>query len=154
MSRNDRQVPTTRAVWDAIRAAHSANMVVFETYSGPRGECDDPSRGIMLTVWGFRDAVCGTMGALTRWDIDPDRPDVRVNEETRFWLCVPIEGDRDETPPEDPDVPLPLALAAMALARARIAWKRNVCFETNHAYASAEAEFHELADARAMEVGE
>ena len=78
-----RTVETSREVWAVIRARHP-ELVPFGTAS---------FEGDMFTSYGFSDADFPIMEARTTWDPDPDRPGHRINEQSRFWLCVPIKEE-------------------------------------------------------------
>jgi hypothetical protein len=76
-----RTIETSLRVFAAIRARHP-ELVPFGTASF---ECD------MFTSYGFPGADYPLMEARTTWDIDPERPSHRVNEQHRYWLCIPIK---------------------------------------------------------------
>ena len=89
---NYRNIPTTPAVWIAIRNAHREEMVVFASFSAPRGNYyGNPEQAIMETAWGFPSAMCPTLVAETTWDVDHEAPSNRPNEKTQYWLCAPKE---------------------------------------------------------------
>lgn len=94
MNMNDyRRIPTTPEVWAVIRARHT-ELVPFGSYSAPDGDqFGNPDQGVMFTSYGFRCGDFPIIEAETTWDIDRDRPNERVNQSTRYWLCVPVEED-------------------------------------------------------------
>ena len=78
-----RTVETSREVWAVIRARHP-ELVPLGTASF---ECD------MFTSYGFPGADFPLMEARTTWEPDFDRPGHRINEQSRFWLCIPIKEE-------------------------------------------------------------
>ena len=78
-----RTVKTSREVWAIIRARHP-ELVPHETASFM---CD------MFTSYGFPGADFPIIEARTTWESDPDRPNHRINEQSRFWLCIPIQEE-------------------------------------------------------------
>jgi hypothetical protein len=75
-------VETSQEVWAVIHARHS--LVPFATAS---------SEGDMFTSYGFPGADFPIMEARTTWEVDPERPSHRINEQNRYWLCVPIKEE-------------------------------------------------------------
>lgn len=81
------RVTTTVEVWRAVRAAHGQQLVPFSTYSAPCGdELGDPSRAVMVTVYGLVGADHPLIGASTTWDAASGP--ARANERTEYWLCL------------------------------------------------------------------
>jgi hypothetical protein len=76
-------VETSPEVWAVIRARHP-ELVPFSTASF---ECD------MFTSYGFPGSDFPVMEARTTWEFSSERPSHRVNEQHRYWLCLPIEQD-------------------------------------------------------------
>ena len=76
-----RTVETSREVWAVIRARHP-ELVPFGTAS---------FEGDMFTSYGFTGADFPIMEARTTWEPDPEKPGHRVNEQIRFWLCIPTK---------------------------------------------------------------
>ncbi len=74
-------VETSREVWAVIFARHP-ELVPHGTASF---ECD------MFTSYGFPGADFPIMEARTTWEPHPDKPGYRLNEQSRFWLCIPIK---------------------------------------------------------------
>ena len=76
-----RTVATSAEVWAVIRARHP-ELVPFGTAS---------FEGDMCTSFGFKGADFPLMEARTTWEPDPERPSHRINEQHRYWLCIPIK---------------------------------------------------------------
>jgi hypothetical protein len=74
---------TSREVWAVIRARHPELV--------PHGTAS--FEGDMFTSYGFPDADFPVMEARTTWEPDPDRPSYRINEQSCFWLCIPIKEE-------------------------------------------------------------
>jgi len=79
-----RTVETSREVWAVIRARHS-ELVPFSTAS---------FEGDMFTSYGFPGADFPIIEARTTWESDPDKPSHRINEQSRFWLCIPSKEEQ------------------------------------------------------------
>jgi len=89
-----KKIPTTPEVWAVIKARHHNDLMVFSSYSAPDGDqFGNHDEGRMMTEYGFVNADCPLMGADTRWDIDREKPNKRLNERGEYWLCVPIDSD-------------------------------------------------------------
>lgn len=83
------KIPTSAEVWAVIRARHP-EMVVFSTYSAEHGDIyGDPSKGKMITSYGFESGGFPVIEAQTTWDIETDRFPDRKNLKTEYWLCLP-----------------------------------------------------------------
>lgn len=78
-----RTVETSREVWAVIRARHP-ELVPHSTASFE----DD-----MFTSYGFLGADFPIMEARTTWKSDPEKPGHRINEQSCFWLCIPIKEE-------------------------------------------------------------
>jgi hypothetical protein len=76
-----RTIETSPEVWAVIRARHS-ELVPFGTASY---ECD------MFTSYGFPGADFPIMESRTTWEPDGQFPYKRTNEQSRYWLCIPIK---------------------------------------------------------------
>lgn len=88
-----KRVTTAAEVWKAIRSSHP-ELQVFGSYSAPDGDFySDPSKGKMFTSYGFEQGDYPVMEAETTWDIDREQPYKRINEEHKYWLCLPIKCD-------------------------------------------------------------
>jgi hypothetical protein len=89
-----KKVPTSAEVWAVIRARHR-ELRVFSSYSNPDGRAfgGDGHRGEMWTQYGFHDCEWPLLEAHTTWDINPESPHERINEEHKFWLLIPIADD-------------------------------------------------------------
>jgi hypothetical protein len=74
-----RTVETSPEVWAVIRARHP-ELVPFGTAS---------FEGDMFTSFGFKGADFPLMEARTTWEIGPEYQ--RINEQHRYWLCIPIK---------------------------------------------------------------
>lgn len=86
-----RRVTTSPEVWAVIRARHP-EMCVYGSYSAPDGDqFGDPSKGKMFTSYGFVQGDYPVIEAKTTWDIDPESPRGRKNEQHEYWLCVPVK---------------------------------------------------------------
>ncbi len=86
-------IPTSAEVWAVIRARHP-ELEVFGSYSAPDGDqFGDPSKGKMFTSYGFRQGDYPVIQAETTWDIDREHEHKRLNEEHKYWLCVPVKED-------------------------------------------------------------
>lgn len=91
--RDYKRVSTIYEVWKAIKLAHD-DLTVFGSYSAPDGDYyGDPSRGKMFTSYGFRQGDYPIMEAETTWDISCEEPYKRVNEEHKYWLCLPMKEE-------------------------------------------------------------
>ncbi len=88
-------IPTTPEVWAVIKARHHADLSVFSSFSNPDGTfiggCGQ--HGEMFTAYGFKGADYPLMEARTTWDIDRAEPHKRINEEHKYWLCIPIKEE-------------------------------------------------------------
>jgi hypothetical protein len=83
------RVPTSYEVWKAIRYAHP-DMKVFGSFSAPDGDYfGNPNKGRMLTSYGFANGDHPVIEAETTWDIDREKPWNRINEQHKYWLCIP-----------------------------------------------------------------
>lgn len=80
------RVPTSPEVWRSIKASHGAKLKVFGSYSNPSGNDGISSTPTMFTSYGFGGAAFPIMEAETTWEIDPERPFDRVNEQHSYWL--------------------------------------------------------------------
>lgn len=88
---NYKSMETSAEVWAVIKARHN-DLMVFGSYSAPDGDqYGDPSQGRMDTSLGFKGSDYPIMEARTEWTIDRDNPSKRIDEATRYWLCLPIE---------------------------------------------------------------
>lgn len=84
---------TSAEVWAVIHA-HHPELKVFGSYSAPNGDqFRNPSKGRMLTSYGFEGGHYPVIEAETTWDIDASNPGNRTNEMHKYWLCIAI---RDE----------------------------------------------------------
>jgi len=94
---NYRRVPTSAEVWAVIRARHP-ELRVHSSYSAPDGDrFGDPSKGKMLTSYGFEHSDYPIIEAQATWDITAEKTYSRVNERHEYWLCIPARGDRKRT---------------------------------------------------------
>jgi hypothetical protein len=73
-----RTVKTSFKVWAVIRARHP-ELVPFGTAS---------FEGDMFTSYGLPCADFPIIEARSTWEIGPERQ--RINEQHRYWLCIPI----------------------------------------------------------------
>ena len=88
-----KRVPTSAEVWAVIRARHP-EMCVFGSYSAPDGDhFSNPNKGKMFTSYGFEHGDFPVIEAQTTWDIDPEEPYKRANEQHEYWLCLPKKED-------------------------------------------------------------
>ena len=87
-----KRVPTSTAVWEAIRARHP-DLRVFGSYSAPCSDNGDTRKGRMVTSYGLDIGDYPIIEAHTTWDIDNDAPQKRVNERHQYWLCLPKRED-------------------------------------------------------------
>ena len=78
-----RTVETSREVWAVIRARHPELV--------PHGTAS--FEGKMFTSYGFPGADFPFMEARTTWELDGQFPYKRINEQDRYWLCVPIKEE-------------------------------------------------------------
>jgi hypothetical protein len=78
---NYKKVKTSAEVWAVIRARHP-ELVPFSTAS---------FEGDMSTTYGFPDAYFPIMEARSTWEIGPEHQ--RINEQHRYWLCIPIKEE-------------------------------------------------------------
>jgi hypothetical protein len=93
MGSDYKTMPTTYEVWSAIRKAHP-DMVVYGSYSAPMGDYyGDPSKGRMFTSYGFKQGNYPIIEAETTWKINHDKPEERINEVHKYWLCLPNKND-------------------------------------------------------------
>lgn len=85
------KVPTSRAVWQAIHAAHMPS--VYASFSDPTGTfCGGPGEiGRMETGYCLPGTDFPILWARTTWNIGPN--DERNDERHEFWLCV---GKKEE----------------------------------------------------------
>lgn len=90
-------VPTSPEVWAVIKARHHADLVVFSSFSNPdgtfHGGCGQ--QGEMFTAYGLKGADYPLMEARTTWTIDREQPHTRVDEDHKYWLCLPVKEERD-----------------------------------------------------------
>lgn len=88
-----KRVQTSAEVWAVIRARHP-EMRVFWSYSAPDGDhFGNQSKGKMFTSYGFEHGDYPVIEAQTTWDIDPETPYKRANEQHEYWLCLPKKED-------------------------------------------------------------
>lgn len=88
-----KRVQTSAEVWAVIRARHP-ELIVFGSYSAPDGDhFGDPSKGKMFTSYGFEHSDCPVIEAQTTWDIDPESPHKRNNQQHEYWLCFAVMED-------------------------------------------------------------
>ena len=91
--RDYKRVSTSAEVFAVLRARHP-ELVVFGSYSAPDGgQFGDPSKGKMVTSYGFEHGDFPILEAQTTWDINPEVRYKRVNEQHEYWLCLPARGD-------------------------------------------------------------
>ena len=89
MSEHNR-VSTTFEVYKSVRVFHP-ELQVFATYSAPEGDTfGDPDECVMSTEYGFKGEDFPIVGCKTTWGKNPDKPEERLNEETKYWLCVAV----------------------------------------------------------------
>jgi hypothetical protein len=91
MSADYQKIPTTKAVADAIRAAHGEQLKPFASFSDPTGTfMGGPGEvGRMETGFGIDGTDYPILWIRTTWNIVPDGGD--TNKEHRYWLCVAKE---------------------------------------------------------------
>lgn len=89
-----RKIKTTPEVWAVIRASHP-ELKVFYSFSDPDGRAfGGPGEfGRMETELGFIDQDFPVLAARTTWEIDPEQPYKRINEQHEYWLCVGVEDE-------------------------------------------------------------
>jgi hypothetical protein len=89
-----RTTETSPEVWAVIRARHP-ELRVFGTYSAPDGDHlgGNPDQSMMFTSYGFDGADYPIMEARTTWERDSEKPHKRINEQHRYWLCIPIKQE-------------------------------------------------------------
>jgi hypothetical protein len=88
-----RQIKTSAEVYAVLHARHRKELKVFSSYSAPDGDqYGDPEKCVMRTEWGFEESENPFIGAETTWDKDHDKPYNRINEKTKYWLCILPEG--------------------------------------------------------------
>jgi hypothetical protein len=89
------EITTSPEVYHVIFARHGERLKAFETFSDPDGTFHGGpgERGCMVTVWGFDGCDWPILKAQTVWDIDPEQPHKRLNEERHYWLCLPRRDD-------------------------------------------------------------
>ena len=89
-----KKIPTSAEVWAVIHARHRGELKVFSSYSAPDGDqFGDPSKGKMFTSYGFEHGDYPVIEAQTTWDIDPEAPSKRNNQQHEYWLCLPQRED-------------------------------------------------------------
>jgi len=88
-------VATTPEVWAVVHASHHNELVPFSSFSNPDGTFNGGcgQRGEMFTAYGFKGADYPLMEAKTTWEIDRETPYKRINEQHRYWLCLPTRED-------------------------------------------------------------
>lgn len=91
-----RTVETSAEVWAVIRARHP-ELRVFGSYSAPSGdEYGDPSKGKMLTSYGFAQADYPLMEAETTWDIELSRQILfKMKAAYKYWFCCPVKDGKE-----------------------------------------------------------
>jgi hypothetical protein len=89
------QITTSAEVYAVIFARHRDQLSAFETFSDPDGTFNGgPGEiGRMVTTWGIKGCDWPLIGIRTIWDIDPEKPAHRRNEEHSYWLCLPKRED-------------------------------------------------------------
>ncbi len=94
MAADHKLVPTTSEVYMAIFRQHAADLVPFGTISQPEGNPHgDPEQARMYTEWGFKNADYPTLAHDDTWRHDPERPGVRNESKTSYFLCVARSRD-------------------------------------------------------------
>ena len=89
-------VPTSSAVYYAIREAHHKDLIVVGSYSAPTGDhYGDPTKGVMSTLWGFKDSDLPIIKTTVEWDIDEENPDNRKNIKSIYWLFRPAAKEEE-----------------------------------------------------------
>ena len=84
-----KRLATSAEVWAVIRAKHSEDLGVFSTISEPEGSPYGDSRHCrMMTEYGVYGADTPIIGAETTWQKHPVNERERVDETTKYWLCV------------------------------------------------------------------
>lgn len=84
--------PTSAEVWAVIKARHGKDLKVFGSYSAPDGDfLGDPSICKMFTSYGFSNGDYPIMEAETTWRTNPEKRHERINETTKYWLCLPVK---------------------------------------------------------------
>ena len=86
------KIPTSAEVWAVIHAKHK-ELRVFSSYSAPDGDqYGDHNQCVMMTEYGVPEADFPIIGAKTVWEKDQEGGHERINEMTKYWLCVGIEA--------------------------------------------------------------
>jgi hypothetical protein len=89
-----KKIETSAEVWAVIHARH--NLQVFGSFSAPGGSpWGDPDQAEMQTSYCFHGSDWPLLEARTTWRIDRSDPVKRYDEKREYWLCYPIEDDRD-----------------------------------------------------------
>jgi hypothetical protein len=85
------EITTSPEVYHVIVARHGAQLKVYETFSDPDGTFNGGpgERGRMVTSWGYDGCDWPMLKTQNTWEIDPEQPYKRVNEERHYWLCLP-----------------------------------------------------------------
>lgn len=89
------KIPTSPEVWAVIRARHGAQLAPFASFSDPDGTFNGGpgERGCMETAFGINGTEVPLLYAKTTWEIDPERPHKRLNEQHEYWLCIARADD-------------------------------------------------------------
>ena len=83
-----RKIPTDKHVYGTIYREHHRDLIVFSTMTDLDGQFT--SRPTILTEWGFKGLDYPIIGSETTYD-SLDENKNRINEQTKYWLCVGID---------------------------------------------------------------
>jgi len=87
-------IPTSVEVWAVIKAKHHDQLKVYSSYSAPEGDFfGNLNEGKMVTEYALTGADYPLMGAETRWTINHEKPYERINEQHKYWLCLPLNSN-------------------------------------------------------------
>lgn len=88
-------IPTSAEVWAVIQARHGRELHVFSSFTDPSGTFNGGpgKQGKVFTSYGFKDGDFPIMEAETTWEIDCEKPYERVNEQHKYWLCLPVRQE-------------------------------------------------------------
>jgi hypothetical protein len=75
--------PTIPEVFRIIATAHSGSLQILSEFS-------EKSEGRGRISYGFKNSACPLVEEYIFWDVDPENPDDRRNEQYRYWLCSPV----------------------------------------------------------------
>jgi len=92
-----KRIPATYEIWILLQEKYYNQLKAQNTFLFPSANYPGDLEEKMITEYGFVGAACPLCGIEMSWQTDPKSSiGKRVDENRKYWLCVPVEERNDE----------------------------------------------------------